>query len=180
MACIIARPAPTALPPIIAGSTCLISFTANGIAPSVIPINPIKALVTPSCFSALSYFLREIKVDNANPSGGIATATRNAPFGPYSPSAISAIVNADAVLLMGPPISNAVINPITIPSRIALPPCIPLSISVKAFINAPRGPTRIYRYARAQINADMIGIIRTGIMDLIVGPTFQLLIHLHT
>ena len=57
------------------------SLTAKGIAPSVIPISPMKNAEIPKSLSSDVYFFRSIKVEIANASGGIATAILCAPFG---------------------------------------------------------------------------------------------------
>ena len=98
-----------------------------------------KSADIPKSLSSAVYFLRSIKVDKAMARGGMATAIRCAPFGAYTPSAISAKVNAVAVLLIGPPISIAVIAPIITPKRIALPPCKSFNVETNHVIAIPIG-----------------------------------------
>ena len=130
---------PTALPIMMAGRTRLMSFAANGIAPSVIPIRDMKNAEIPKSLSSAVYFFRSTNVEIAIANGGIAQAIRCAPFGPYTPSAIKANVNAVAVLLIGPPISTAVIAPKIKPRISALPPCICPRTSTNQSIATPIG-----------------------------------------
>ena len=75
------KASPTALPMTMDGMTVLRLLTANGIAPSVMPMSPMKMADMPIWRSACSHFFFERNVERPMPSGGMATAMRYAPFG---------------------------------------------------------------------------------------------------
>ena len=71
---------PTTPPATIAGKTLIGSAAAKGIAPSLIPINPIIAAAFPASFSSFVYFLGDKKVAKAIPRGGVQIAIPTPPI----------------------------------------------------------------------------------------------------
>ena len=103
------------------------SLAANGIAPSVIPKNPIipADVAFTVSFSSHDAMLKNLATPavNASTIGGTETATAAAPFtiGLYRSPVKNNTAVAIAILFTGPPRSNEIIAPMNIPANHSRP-----------------------------------------------------------
>ena len=106
------------------------------------------------------------------PIGGIATAAAIGPITSGLPAVIIDTPNKNAVLLTGPPISNAIIAPKIVAKTTELVPDKHAKKLVKLSNTIVIGPPKTNINAKPVTNVDMIGIIMIGIIGLIIFGTF--------